>query len=81
MSMVRVSDDAKARIARIARDQKKSQVAVVDEALEAYETRLFLERLRSGYRALRNDPQAWEEYERESRLFDGAVGDGLSRSR
>lgn len=49
----------------------------LDTALDAYHRKLFIEQVNAGYAALRADPVAWAEVERERRSMDGCLMDGL----
>jgi hypothetical protein len=50
---------------------------VLDQALEAYRRKLFLDAVNAGYAALRADPQAWAEVEAERQSMAGSLMDGL----
>jgi hypothetical protein len=51
---------------------------LVDEAADALERRVFFDQLSSRYEALRSDPAAWSEIERERAQESGALHDRSS---
>lgn len=79
--MVRISESAKAKLEQLAAEARTSQTNIIDEALAAYERRLFYDNLRAAYQELRNDRRAWAEYKQESEIFEGANADGLPREK
>jgi len=74
---IRISDVARGKLRQLARDEGKSMLALVDEAVEALRRQRFLEGVNAAYAALRGDPGAWEEIEAERREWDVTLGDGL----
>jgi predicted transcriptional regulator len=70
--MVRVSEKAKMRLQRLCKSVHKSQVTLIDEALEVYERQKFLEAIDAGYRALREDKEAWTAHMRDVSAWDHA---------
>lgn len=62
-----------------ARLRDPRQAAATVEALKEAECRLFLEEFQASYAEFReNHPEEWAEIEREGRLFDGTLMDGLA---
>ena len=51
--------------------------ALLDKAVEAYRRRLFLTELNNAYAALREDPEAWAEVEKDRSVWDASLNDGL----
>lgn len=74
---LRGTEKARSILKKFAALENKSQSAVLEEALEAYERQQFCEKLRNGYDRLRKDDNAWSEFRREIEEFDGAMADGL----
>ena len=58
---------------------RQSRVSMVDEAVELYRRRRFLEDVNAAYRPLRQDADTWREVERERSEWDIALGDGLPK--
>jgi predicted transcriptional regulator len=50
---------------------------ILDQAIEEYRRKVFLEAVNAGYAALRADPVAWAEFEAERRSMQGSLMDGL----
>jgi predicted transcriptional regulator len=77
---IRVPDRTRDRLAALAAATGRPMTAVVEDALDALERRVFFEELNAGYDALRNDEAAWAEVESERTVEAGAARD-RSRSR
>ena len=74
--MIRISNDAKAKIAEIAKATGSPMTDVVDDAVEQLERKIFFDRLKARYTELRADPAAWAEIEAERREWDSTLRDG-----
>ena len=74
---VRVSTRSRETLRRLARQSGASLQAVLERAIEDYETRQFLEAANRSYDALRKKPKAWEQELRERRAWDATLSDGL----
>ena len=74
---VRVSTRSRETLRRLARQSGTSLQAVLEGAIEEYETRQFLEAANRSYAALRKKPKAWEQELRERRAWDATLSDGL----
>ncbi len=55
----------------------KAAQEILDEAIEAYRRKVFLDAVNAGYAALRSDPEAWAEHLEERRAWDATLMDGL----
>jgi predicted DNA-binding protein len=77
---------ATVRISLTARDQLRDlsvhvgrpMQTVIEEAIDLYRRRCFLEEVNAAYAALRDDPEAWSELEAERAAWDGTLADGLT---
>jgi hypothetical protein len=76
-STVAISETAHRILERLAAQTGQTTTDVLDKALDAYRRKVFIERVNAGYAALRADPAAWAEVERERRSMDGCLMDGL----
>lgn len=76
-AIIRISDDAKSKIAAIAEASGASMTDVVDEAIDALERKRFFDSLERRYAELRRDPEAWAEIEAERRDWDVTLRDDL----
>lgn len=74
---VRIKPETHQRLQRLARDSKRSLPDVLDEAIGAYERRVFLEGLSEDFARLRADPEAWQEELEERALWDCTLMDAL----
>lgn len=72
---IRVPNRTRDRLAALAAATGRPMTAVVDDALDALERRVFFEALNSRYGELRDDADAWSEIENERRTEEGAVRD------
>ncbi len=74
---IRIDETALAVLRDLARKQHRPVQAVLNEAIDSYRRKKFLEEANASFAALRNDPEAWKEEERERELWDAAAGDDL----
>lgn len=74
----RISVAAQGILRQLAKAEGKPMVAVLDEAVETLRRQRFLEGVNAAYAALRADPVAWEAVERERRVWDATLADGLT---
>ena len=72
---IRVTDEARLRIARLAEQDDRSMTAIVDDALDALERRKFFERFNDRYAELAEDSDVWSEVLEERSIEAGALGD------
>jgi predicted transcriptional regulator len=74
---IRVSEATRDRFARLADSTGRPMRQLLDEAVEALERTLYLDRLVSRFDELRDDPDAWREIEAERAIEAGALRDEL----
>ena len=72
-----ISEKAHAVLRQLAEQTGQPLTEILDKALDAYRRQLFIEQLNAGYAALRADPAAWAEVEKERRSMAGCLMDGL----
>ena len=72
---IRVTDQARQRIVRLAEQHDRSMTSIVDEALDALERRKFFDRFNERYAELADDSDAWSEVLAERAVEAGALGD------
>jgi hypothetical protein len=77
MAMVRVSETAHKGLKEIATTRGVPMQTALDEAIEAYRRRVFLEGLNEDFAALRADPAAWSAEQEERALWEQTLSDGL----
>jgi len=74
---VRVSTHSRESLRRLASQAGISLQAVLERAIQEYETKQFLEVANRSYAALRKKPKAWVLELRERRAWDATLSDGL----
>ena len=74
---VRISDKSRTALRELSRELGKFMQAILDKAVGEYRRKRFLEAANAEYAALRADPEAWAEYQKELALWDGTLMDGL----
>jgi hypothetical protein len=74
---VRISERTRETLREMARSRQESMQAVLEEAVEEYRRKRYIEDLNASYAELRNDPEAWKAVETERALWDGTLMDGL----
>lgn len=74
---VRISEEAREALREISAESGESMQAILDRAIEAYRRKRFFEQLNADYAALRANPEAWAEYQKELALWDATLMDGL----
>lgn len=74
---VRISDTSRNILRELAAQKGASMQALLDKAIEAYRRQLFLEEINQAYAALREDPKAWSQIEKERAVWDTTLNDGL----
>ena len=72
---IRVTDEARERIARLAAEDDRPMTAIVDDALDALERRRFFERFNHRYAELADDATQWAAITEERTLEAGALDD------
>ena len=75
--MIAISVTAQRILESLAAQTGETTTEVLDKALDAYRRKVFIEQVNAGYAALRADPVAWAELERERRSMAGCLMDGL----
>lgn len=74
---VRLGDDVCHRLKRVALKRGRPVASTVEEAIERYRRKLFLERAAASYAALRQDDAAWRDLEAERAEWDATLYDGM----
>lgn len=75
---VRIGNTSHKLLQKLAEESGQTMQAVLDEALEAYRRKCFLEGLAADFAALRADPAAWAEEAAERAVWDVALLDDLT---
>jgi len=77
MTTVAISEASRKTLEDIALQTGESMDAVLRKAIEAYRRQAFFDRLDADYAALRSDPAAWAQFEKERGEWDTTLMDGL----
>ena len=72
---IRVRDETRDRLAKLAKATGRPMTDVLDDAVDALERRRFFDELNARYRELRADPAAWAAVEAERQLEEGTIRD------
>ena len=75
--MMRVSARSRETLRELATQTGQSMQSMIDEAVELYRRRRFLEAVNAAYTPLRQHAETWRAIEQERREWDTALGDGL----
>jgi predicted transcriptional regulator len=74
---IRVSTTTRDILRDLALKAGTTMAAIAEEAVKEYERKKFWENYYAGYKALKADPIAWEEYQDEIKLWDTTLADGF----
>ena len=74
---IRVSIEVREKIAELSKAEGKTTAQLIKEMVEEREKQQFFEGLAEDFRRLRNDPEAWADYQNEIALWDSTLMDGL----
>ena len=76
-ALVRIPDEAKAKLDRLAQETHKTRAALIVDALSALEERWFWKAFHETYDTIAQDPQKFEAMSAERENEAGALRDGL----
>src|SRR2546423_1831616 len=74
---VRITEKSHRLLRELATESGVAMQAMLDQAIEDYRRRRFLEAGNAEYEALRQNPDAWAEYQKELALWEATLMDGL----
>jgi len=75
---VRISNTSRNILRELAAQKGASMQTLLDKAIEAYRRQLFLEEINQAYAALREDPKAEAQVEKDRAVWDATLKDGLT---
>lgn len=73
---IRVSDETRDRLARLAEADSRTMTSILDDALDALERRRFFAAFNERFRQLRSDDEAWSAIESERAGESTTLADG-----
>jgi predicted transcriptional regulator len=76
-ALVRIPDETKAKLDRLAEQTQQTRAALIVDALSALEERWFWKAFHTAYANIAQDPQRWEALKMERESEAGALEDGL----
>ena len=76
-ALVRIPDETKAKLDRLAQQTEKTRAALIIEALSALEERWFWQAFHATYEKIAQDPHHGEALRLERENEAGALKDGL----
>ncbi|HEY8750962.1 MAG TPA: hypothetical protein VIM11_23460 [Tepidisphaeraceae bacterium] len=74
---IRLRPESHRVLKEIAQLTGESLQSALDRAIEDLRRKTYLEGLNADYAALRKDPKAWQEFQKELEDFDSTNNDGL----
>ena len=74
---VRISTAAQDLLKQVAQERGLSIQGELEEAIELYRRRLFVEEVNAGYASLRQDEAAWVREQDERAAWETTLQDGL----
>ena len=75
-TQVRISSTTHQILRHLSTEAGESMQTIVEEAIEQYQRRRFLEGLNQDFKTLKEDAQAWQEELAERSLWDNTLLDG-----
>jgi hypothetical protein len=74
---IRISRSTHEALRSLAEETNTTMLAVVDEAVRELRRKKFWEDYHASYAALRADPVAWADHQRDLEAWDDTLADGL----
>lgn len=75
-TQVRVSNTTHSLLRSLSKEFGESMQTIIEEAVEQYRRRKFLEGLNEDFKALKEDSEAWQEELEERAIWDKTLLDG-----
>ncbi|MBI1766162.1 MAG: toxin-antitoxin system protein [Acidobacteria bacterium] len=76
-TQVRISSATHQTLRHLSAEIGESMQTIIEEAIEQYRRRRFLEGLNQDFKALKEDASAWQEELAERALWDNTLLDGV----
>ena len=74
---VRIGTTAHRMLQALAEQTGASMQSVLEKAIEDYQRKCFLDGLNADFAALRGNPKAWQEEQKERTAWEATLADGL----
>lgn len=75
-TQVRVSNTTHELLRNLSKEVGQSMQTIIEEAIEQYRRRRFLEGLNQDFKTLKEDAEAWQEELEERKMWDTTLLDG-----
>ena len=76
-TQVRVSNSTHQTLRSLSTEAGESMQTIIEQAVEQYRRRRFLEGLSQDFKTLKEDSQSWQEELEERKLWDKTLLDGV----
>lgn len=76
---IRISESSRKMLYDLARQDNKPMQAIVEQAIESYRRKRFLEGLSEDFASLRNNPENWQAEVEERKEWDVTLADGEAK--
>ena len=76
---IRISESSRKMLYDLARQDNKPMQAIVEQAIESYRRKRFLEGLSDDFASLRNNPENWQAEVEERKEWDVTLADGEAK--
>ncbi len=76
---IRISETAYLALKELSEQEGASMQSLLDRAVELLRRAIFLAQTNAAFAALRENPKAWQQEQRERALWDHALSDGVDR--
>ena len=80
MPTTRITDNTKNILKSLALKTGKSMLEIIEQSVEIYKRKIFLEECNKAYGALKSNPAEWQEELKERQLSDNTINDGLEEN-
>lgn len=77
MPTTRISEEARKILRKLSEEEDCTMQEIIDEALDEYRRKQFLEKSNQAYARLRQNQEEWKEEKRERKAWDNTQTDGL----
>ena len=76
---IRISESSRKMLYDLARQDNKPLQAIVEQAIESYRRKRFMEGLSDDFASLRNNPENWQAEVEERKEWDVTLADGEAK--
>lgn len=77
MPTTRINNNTRETLKLLALKTGQSMIDILDQSVEYYKRKIFIEECNKAYAALKTDKEAWQEELEERTLSDNTINDDL----